>query len=168
MVEFQNLSRRRGMVTQLSPQVYELLQANAVQDKMSGILAPPHIIMWRHQFKKNVLDINWRFIFAISSNEGENAVAGFLFFRILGQDITLEELQLSPAYHGEYLINGFVTEIEKEVDTAQAVLFAGSRIRLDANAEAINMVGLGNYPSVTRLGNLGEAALELKSRYIRV
>jgi hypothetical protein len=169
-MEFIDYSSRRGVLAQILPKVHEVYAANARDDKSAFLPPPEHIISWTQTMRRVVLDVNRRFLVAM---DGER-LAGFLFYRVasVGQEkeVYIEDLQLAPLYRGKSgIVEGLTRKMEFDAAVKDSTVYAGERVRRDADEEMLAAKGATERTSgYEKLGSFSKAAGHLKIRYTRV
>jgi hypothetical protein len=114
-------SNRRGVLVPLLPKVHALLKEIAERDKISGLETPEHVITWQQKKRKELTEINRRFLIAM---DGE-ILAGIFFYRYEGKKIFLEDVQTAWAYRNNpRVMEGFLKKLEYDAGTKDAIFFA--------------------------------------------
>jgi len=172
MLEFIDYSTRRGAMVALLPKIHALLTEIAVRDKIAGITPPEHLVSWQHKARKELLEVNRRFLVAMDGN----LLAGLFFYRYnkdkAGKNnIYIEDVQIAWVFHKNPLVlEGLLKKLEYDADARNANFFASNRIRVETNKEILASVGFkeekeGDWEN---LGNFKEMTNALKVRYSRV
>ncbi|MDR0272506.1 MAG: hypothetical protein LBI27_04230, partial [Clostridiales bacterium] len=166
--EIKDYSTRRGVIVPILPKIHKLLKENAEQDKLACIEPPEHLITWQHKMRRELVDINRRFLIAV---DGPN-VAGFFFYRYDGKKIYIEDFQVAWAYRNNAnVIEGFLKKLEFDKGTTDAVFYASERVKIEANSEILASKGYDvkktDDEGWEELGPLKQTAGALKMRYIR-
>ena len=157
MVNIVDLSRRRGAIVHLLPQVYELMKKNYAE--------LPHIIFWKKEMDKKIIDINRRWVFAL---EGTKIVKGLLFYNISRdrKTVYVDSLIAAGIVFNELLIK---FEYDDAVKSAEA-FYISRDIKNEANTEMLKNVGLQdesvfNDEGYQLIGGLTDVLQVLKIRY---
>jgi len=169
MLEFIDYSSRRGTMVALLPKIHALLTEISVRDKIAGITPPEHLVTWQHKARKELIEIQRRFLVAMDGN----LLAGLFFYRYDKENknnIYIEDVQIAWVFHKNPLVlEGLLKKLEYDADARNATFFASNRIRIETNKEILASVGFkekkeGDWEN---LGNFKEMANALKVRYSR-
>ena len=164
MLKITDFSTHRGGVVALLPKIYAMLKENALGDKSGVLRNPGHIITWQQEIKKQLTDINRRFI--IATEQGE--ICGILFYRHENENAYIEEMQFSKNNKNQVAaFDGMFKKLELDKKSANAVFYVSDRIKLERNKEILAAVGFKENikNGYDRLGSLGEATAVLKIRF---
>jgi len=163
-METVDFSNRRGALVGLLPHIYAILKDNAANDKSLRAKAPEHMVTWLQKAKRNLTDINRRFIVCMDAM----VLAGYLFYRYKGKDIHIDDLQIAWNYRGDAnILNGMLKKLEYDPGTKDAIFYAGEAIKVPKDTEILESVGfVHDFGSEgENLGSLGATVNALKSRY---
>ena len=159
MVNIVDLSRRRGAIVHLLPQVYELLQKSG-----HGL---PNRILWTQGMRKAVVEINRKWIFAL---EGTYHLRGLMFYHLGadGKSLYLDAFEANNTKIFELLITKFSNDSTVK---NQEIFYIGRNIRREAAEEMLESVGLQDDSvydddGYQNLGGLAETVKALKLRYL--
>jgi hypothetical protein len=176
MVEFIDYSSRRGAIVPLLPKIHALLKENSGKDKSGSLAMPENLVIWRQKINPHLLDISWRFLFAMelkNPGQGQREVTGFIFYRYpINQPDTLyiEDMQIAWAKRNDpTVVLGLITKFESDPKTKNAVFFGSERLKMLADKEILAGVGFKEtFPDGWEpLGTAKEAMDTLKKRYGR-
>ena len=159
-----DLSKRRGAIVRLLPQVYELLK----EEKKGNM---QNIVLWTHSINKSLVDAKRKWLFAL---EGNDKVWGVMFYR-LGDDgksvyiDTLAVKKTAPPGAPEAIIKKFEQDTEVKV---REKFYLGRDIKKEQSEAILEGVGLQDDSVYTHegyqpLGELTEAGRALRLRYLR-
>ena len=169
MLEAIDYSNRRGVIALMLNEIYTVMAENAEKDKQANLPPPGNRILWVQRYKKIVVDVNRRWLFAMDGN----SIAGFMFFRLEenGSHIYLDEFMLAWPYRHNAPVFGLLLDKfmnDRAVREASEV-FAGERIRIEHDKELLASVGFKDeYENgFQSLGAPNRAADTLKIRYGR-
>ncbi|MCL2216027.1 MAG: hypothetical protein FWB91_03285 [Defluviitaleaceae bacterium] len=166
MLEFNDLSNRRGALVPMLAKIHAMFSENATKDTISGIAPPEHIITWRQKMGGRLVDVNRRFLVA----QDGDMLAGIFIYRYDNTDIYIEELQIAWAFrNNSQVLEGLLKKLEFDHSTKDATFFAGERIKIEADKEKLASVGLGetHENGWEKIGSLAQAINAMKLRYNR-
>jgi len=162
MITAFDYSFRRGVLVPLLKQIYTIISQN--------VAGTENIITWQQKMRKNLIDINWRFIIAV---DGANLL-GFIFYRYANSHkeqldfalcenairtlqadcrakfdttqnqiaIYIEEMQIAKGCMANQLVlDSLVKKLEQDQGTKDATLFANDRMKKKLNKEILASVG---------------------------
>lgn len=158
MLEVFDRSTRRGTLVPMLKNIYTLIASNTPSTE--------NMILWSHKMRKNLLDINWRFLTVMSGND----IVGLLFYRYDGNSIYIEEMQVARAYSNDpQVVESLLKKLELDPGVKDAIFYANDRMKQEVNKEILASVGFkeeidGGWEC---LGNFSETNNTLKLRYIR-
>jgi hypothetical protein len=170
MITFHDYSNRRAVLVPLLAKVHELLKEIAVKDKLSGLETPEHVISWQHKKRRELTDINRRFLVAM---DGDN-LAGIFFYKYDGTDIYLEDVQIAWKYkNNPHAIEGFLKKLEFDAGAKGAIFYSGKRIRNEAEKEILALKSAvppnngtkSSFPAYEKLGDFSQMSDAMKIRY---
>ena len=158
MLNIVDLSRRRGAIVHLFPQVYRLIKNDGIE--------LPNIILWKKDMNKKVVDVNRRWVFAL---EGTKIVKGMLFYHLEadGHSIYIDTLIAAGG-----IFDGLIKKFEQDDAVKAGEAFYVSRdIKREADEEILKNVGLHDDSvfddeGYQLLGGLNEAVRALRVRYL--
>ena len=168
MITVSDFSKHRGGILRLLPDVYAMFKENAQADRAGVLRMPGHFVTWQQDFKKQLTDINWRFIAATHPG----GVAGVLFYRHsaapAGGEAYIEEFQLRRGFSGDTaLFDQLFKKLDFDRDALSATFFVGRNVKLEKNKEILAAAGIkeGAAWEYERLGSLAEARGALRLRF---
>ena len=166
MLKVTDYSTHRGGVVTLLPKIHAMFKENARNDKAGVLKNPGHIITWQQLIKKQLTDINRRFIIATYQTE----LAGLLFYRYENGNAYIEEMQFATAHKNQVAaFDALFKKVEMDPKAHGAVFFVSDRIKLERNKEILASVGFKDSVEngYEKLGSLAEAASSLKLRFFQ-
>jgi hypothetical protein len=123
MLEFIDYSSRRGTMVALLPKIHALLTEIAVRDKIAGITPPEHLVTWQHKARKELIEVNRRFLVAMDGN----LLVGLFFYRYDKNEknnVYIEDVQISWAFQKNPLVlEGLLKKLEYDADARNATFF---------------------------------------------
>ena len=163
MLKVTDFSSHRGGVLSLLPKIHSMFKENAAADKSGTLKNPGHIVTWQQRIKKQLTDINWRFIIAAFDKK----LAGVMFYRFEEENAYIEEFQFDKDFIGDELVfDQILKKIEMDKKAHTAVFYVSKHIKLEKNKEILASVGIkdeqGEYE---KLGTLNETRGNLKIRF---
>ena len=164
MLKITDYSTHRGGVVTLLPKIHAMFKDNAQSDKTGVLKHPGHIITWQQQIKKQLTDINQRFIIATEGTE----LAGLLFYRYENGSAYIEEMQFAKTYENQTAaFDGIFKKLEMDKAAHGAVFYVSDRIKLERNKEILAAAGFKESieNGYEKLGSLAEAAAGLRLRF---
>jgi hypothetical protein len=162
-MQFIDYSHRRGVLVHLLPTIHEIYAVNA-QARGTTLLPPDHIITWTQEMGAVVIDPARRFLVCMQNQR----LAGFLFYRLDGQNVYLEDVQIEQSFRRPAgpIMDGLIQKMEQDPTVKQSTVYAGYRIRRDTDTEII--ASKSREPREQeweKLGSFGKAMGMLKIRY---
>lgn len=158
LIEVFDHSNRRGALVPMLKNIHALIGEN--------VSPMENMILWSHKMRKILLDINWRFLTAMSGND----IAGLLFYRYEGNNVYIEEMHVSLAHSkNPQVIEALLKKLEFDPGVKDATFYANDRMKLEANKEILAGVGFrdeleGGWEC---LGDFSATINTIKLRYTR-
>ena len=162
MLEIMDYSSRRGVIVPILAKIHAILKENAEKDKTQE--PPPHIITWQQDKRKELLDINRRYLVALDGN----VLSGFFFYRYDGGKIYIEDIQVAWSHRNNpHVIDGFLKKLEFDPGTKDAAFYASERVKRDADKEMLASKGFKeeHEGGFEKLGTFSQASAAIKIRY---
>ena len=151
-------SARRGAIIHFFPQIYELLR---------DYCELPNKIIWTQQIKRQIVDINRRYILAVDNSKFSNAkVLGFLFFKKHDEKILIDYFCVREKGVASALLEKFLRD---DAVKAAKTFCISEAIKKEENDESLERVGLldnsGFKDGYMEIGGYAETLKILKTRY---
>ena len=167
-MEIHDFSARRGALVPYFSQIHAMIKENALRDRFGNLQPPEHLVTWQHKMRKELVDINRRFVVALDGGQ----LTGVLFYRVDGTDIYIEDIQVAWAHRNNpAIIDGFLKRLEHDQTAGAkgAVFYASERIKIDMDTEKLVARGhkVERVDGWEQLGTLAQTAAALKIRYNR-
>ena len=164
MLKVTDYSNHRGGVVALLPQIHSMFKENALADKSGVLQNPGHIVTWQQKIKKQLTDINRRFIVATQRDR----LVGVLFYRYDGTNAYIEEFQFQKRFESDVeAFDQIFKKLEIDKKSADAVFYVSRFVKLEKNKEILASAGFKEVSEdeYEKLGSFGEARASLKLRF---